>query len=85
MNVERIVWVDSGFYITDEWKPVVEALSKFKYDDMKVLTAGFVVYEDDNVVAISHSVSESTESTFGLQLIAKSNILKREVLLHAKD
>ncbi len=83
MNIEHIVWVDSGFHISDGWRPVIESLSHFKYDDMKVESAGYVVYEDEDMVALTATYSAVTESAFGLQLIAKSNILKREVVLHA--
>lgn len=84
MNVERVEWIDSGFHISDGWQPVVEALADFKMDDMRVLSAGYVVYEDDDMLALTTTYSEQTGSAFGLQLIAKSNITKREVLLHAK-
>lgn len=80
MNVERVIWIDSGFQISDGWTPVVSALSDFKFDDMQVITAGIVVYEDDDMLGLSTSYNPKSESFFGLQLIAKKNILLREVL-----
>lgn len=84
MNIERVTWVDSGFHISDGWKPVVDTLSDFHFDDMRVTSAGYLIYEDDDMIALTTTYNEKTESAFGLQLIAKSNITKREVILHAK-
>lgn len=83
MNIEHIRWVDSGFHITDGWRPVMETMADFKFDNMQCESAGYVVYEDEYVIALTTTWNEETESAFGLQLIAKQNILSREVILHA--
>ena len=63
----------------------MEVMANFNYDDMEVVSAGLNVYEDDHVVALTTSFSAPTEASYGMQLIAKSNIISREVLLHAKN
>lgn len=80
MRIERIDWIDSGFHVHEGWTPVIDALSDFKFDDMLVHSAGIFAYEDDDMVGLTSSLNEKSESVFGLQLIAKSNIRLREVL-----
>jgi hypothetical protein len=83
VRVEKVIWLDSGFHISEGWRPVMETLADFRYDDMKVISAGIVVYEDDEIIGISATYSFQTEAAYGLQLIAKSNIISREVLADA--
>lgn len=78
-QVHYIQWRDSGFHISDGWQPVVEALADFKFDDMLIDSSGLLVYEDDDVVALTTSLASGTDSAFGLQIIAKSNITRHEV------
>lgn len=80
MNVERIEWLDSGMEVGDGWKPIKHLLDDWKHDDMNVISAGLVAYEDDDVVGLSHSYSPSNDTSLSLILIAKKNIIEREVL-----
>lgn len=85
MNVERIEWLDSGMEVGDGWKPIKHLLDDWKCDDMNVISAGLVAYEDEDVVGLSHSHSLSGDTFLSLILIAKKNILKREVLYVDKE
>jgi hypothetical protein len=80
MNIEKITWRDSGMHLDEHWQPVKALLSRWKYDDMIVHSAGMLAYEDDDVVGLSHSYSQTGDSHVGVMLIAKKNILTREVI-----
>lgn len=85
MIIERIQWLDSGMELGDGWKPVAELLKDWKFDDGKTISAGVLAYEDDDVVGLSHTFSPGTDSFLSLILIAKKNILTREVLLDDQE
>jgi len=67
-------------HIDEHWQPVASMMKNWKLDDMMVESAGMLAYEDDDVVGLSHSYSKNEDSHVGLMIIAKANILTREVL-----
>jgi hypothetical protein len=77
----RVVWSDSGFAAgLDGWSPVSDLMKDWKPSNMEAVTVGMLMYEDDDVIGVALTYSESTDSVFNLQLIMRSNIKRFEVL-----
>ena len=76
----KVVWIDSGYHISEEWKPVAEMMRKFEPSDMLVTTVGLMVYEEGDIIAVGLSESTSTNAVFGLQIIHRPSIRSIEEL-----
>lgn len=69
----EIEWTDS--FTEDGWL----SANDLTLEDELVLTRGFLVAEDDNLVRLTHSISED-DSILGHVTIPKSCILNRRVI-----
>lgn len=75
-----IRWIDSGYNINEGWKPVMDSIKSFKFSEMECETAGFLAYEDEDFIAVTGTFNEATGESFGLQIIARKNVVQYEVI-----
>jgi hypothetical protein len=77
----RVVWIDSGYALgLDGWSPINDLVKDWKPTHMDVLTVGMLMYEDDDVIGICLSWSDSTQAAYGMQIIHRKSIKSFEVL-----
>lgn len=85
MKAEKITWLDSGMEVGDGWKPIAGLMRDWKFDDMTCVSVGVLAYEDDDVVGLACTYSPGTDAYLSVSLIAKKNILNREVIIDELD
>lgn len=73
-------WIDSGYHINEGWKPVIDSVRGFRFSEMECESAGLLAFEDDDFIALTTTYNDATKESFGLQIIARRNILQYEVL-----
>jgi hypothetical protein len=76
----KVVWIDSGYHVAEEWKPISEIMQRFKPSNMLVTTVGLLVVEQDDIIGVGLSESEATQAVFGLQIIHRPSIQSMEYL-----
>lgn len=76
MEMVCITWLDSGLSYTDGWKDMDTISKTIKLAN--VTTVGFKFFEDDDAIYIALSVHGN--DAYGVQLIAKSNIISYATL-----
>lgn len=75
-----ITWLDSGLSYTDGWKDMDFISKTIKL--ASVTTVGIKFFEDETSIYIALSVHEN--DAYGVQLIAKSNVLSYATLAKQK-
>jgi hypothetical protein len=70
-----VKWVDS-YGVSSGW----EDISDYKADILKIESVGFVIYEDEDVIALAPNYGEETEHTpkqaNGIMVIPKACVIK---------
>ena len=54
----KVKWTDS-YGVTTGWQDV----SDYKADKIEVVSAGTIIYENDDVVSLAHNYAEATDDT----------------------
>jgi hypothetical protein len=80
MNLERIVWVDSGWNYCNVWSTIDEIIHMAKEWSGHQTTVGFVVYEDDDRVVLVQTLDGERPNATNAWLVYKETIIEREVL-----
>ena len=81
--MECIEWIDSGLHIDEVWASLEVYRSVAREWDGTVTTIGFPIYEDEDRVVLALSRDHQRDCYFGAQLILKSCIKKRDILMSA--
>ena len=76
-KIEEIIWVDSNG--RGRWDSIESYMEYAKNENLECKTAGYVVYESDDRVAVVTSMSP--KSYDGMMVIPKVAILNRVVMV----
>jgi len=74
----EVDWLDSGAQHTAGWNSKEEILDILKIG--KVTTVGLLFHETEDTLYVALSYDPDNENYFGVQAIAKQNILSRRIL-----
>lgn len=85
MQVDIIRWLDTGLAISEGWKRPEHYASQARTGRMEVVSAGLLVYEDDDVVVVANSYDPELDQFVNAQVIAKVAILSRATPLFDDD
>lgn len=77
MQVELIRWLDTGLAIAEGWKTPDWYASQAATRRMEVLSVGFLVHEDDDVIVLAQSYDPEHNQYVNAEVIAKQGIITR--------
>lgn len=75
----RVEWLDSGLSYTDGWDNMEAIVRKTKLATVE--TVGILFWETEDTIYVALSVHEN--DAYGVQLIAKDNIVSQETLMRS--
>jgi hypothetical protein len=71
----EIEWLDSGLNRVNGWETLPQVLSETG-GLCTVKTLGYLIHEDEDAYFFAHSKTTTLDKFYGIQVIAKKNIIK---------